>query len=265
MKATQIQVFGLFGIFEHRIPLSSAERITIIHAPNGYGKTAILRLVDAFSKLRYSVLQETEYRCLAINFDDGQLIEVHRTVPKSPAEPHQDDEPTAQLRFRRYLRGALKNEWNKPDLSPSEAISPLQVARLIPNLDRVGPRTWRSYETGRTYNLDEILEEFAERLPDKVRELQRPDWLAKVSQTFPVHLVETQRLLTLDSETSARSHSARAEPQLVPAVRTYAKRLGDLIGKALTDYAIFSQSLDRTFPNRVLQSLRQPAMKEATI
>jgi len=265
MKATKIDVFGLFGTFDHPIPLSTTDRITIIHAPNGYGKTAVLRLVNAFSRLQYSVLEETEYQRLSVSFDDGRSVEVCRTVAQTSGTARPGDEPTVHLKFKQYYHGTLKNEWDRPDISPSEALTPIQVGRFVPNLDRVGPRIWRSYETGRTYGLDEILEEFADQLPEKIRDLQRPRWLADIGQNFSVHLVETQRLLTLEAETGVRSHSARAEPQLVPVVRTYAEHLRTLIRTALTDYAVFSQSLDRTFPNRVLQNLKLPAMREAEI
>jgi predicted ATP-binding protein involved in virulence len=38
MRIQQISVNGLFGIFDHVIPLNMDERITIIHGPNGFEK-----------------------------------------------------------------------------------------------------------------------------------------------------------------------------------------------------------------------------------
>jgi predicted ATP-binding protein involved in virulence len=45
MRITEISVEGLFGTFNHIIPLNQEDRITILHSPNGFGKTAILKLV----------------------------------------------------------------------------------------------------------------------------------------------------------------------------------------------------------------------------
>lgn len=210
MKATKIEVSGLFGLFNHSIPLSATDRITIVHAPNGYGKTAILRLVNSLSKLRYSVLEETEYEKLSVTFDDGRIWEVSRTLKKASGPTKGSEEPSVQLTFTRYRQRQVEDQWQKPDLSPSEAISPSQIERMIPQLDRIGPRQWRSFETGRSYNFDQVLEEFSERFPEKLRHLYRPQWLVDLSKKFPVHLVETQRLLTLQAET-ARSYSARSE------------------------------------------------------
>ena len=42
MRLAQVTVTGLFGVFDHPIPIHLKERITIMHGPNGYGKTIIL-------------------------------------------------------------------------------------------------------------------------------------------------------------------------------------------------------------------------------
>ena len=41
MRITKISVKGLFGMFDHEIPLNQESRITIVHGPNGVGKTVL--------------------------------------------------------------------------------------------------------------------------------------------------------------------------------------------------------------------------------
>ena len=41
MRVRSIDVKGLFGVFNNEIPINSAERVTIIHGPNGFGKTVM--------------------------------------------------------------------------------------------------------------------------------------------------------------------------------------------------------------------------------
>ena len=53
MRIVEIKVEELFGSFTHTIPLNVDERITIIHGPNGFGKTAILRLIDGGFELEF--------------------------------------------------------------------------------------------------------------------------------------------------------------------------------------------------------------------
>ncbi len=82
-RIKQIAVTNLFGIFNHVIPLKMNERITIIHAPNGFGKTIILRLLsELFSEksleelFRQSdlMLLTTPFDELHVNFDDDSSL-----------------------------------------------------------------------------------------------------------------------------------------------------------------------------------------------
>jgi len=76
MRIKQISVNGLFGIFDHVIPLNMDDRITVIHGPNGFGKTAMLRILNTFFNSRYSELQTIPFSKFCIEFDDGSNIEI---------------------------------------------------------------------------------------------------------------------------------------------------------------------------------------------
>ncbi|WP_200929895.1 AAA family ATPase [Nostoc piscinale] len=76
MRIKQISVNGLFGIFDHVIPLNMDERITIIHGPNGFGKTAILRILNCFFNSRYSELITIPFKNCVVEFDNGNVIEI---------------------------------------------------------------------------------------------------------------------------------------------------------------------------------------------
>jgi predicted ATP-binding protein involved in virulence len=43
MRIRKLSIEGLFGMFNHVIPLHTDERVTIIHGPNGVGKTTVTR------------------------------------------------------------------------------------------------------------------------------------------------------------------------------------------------------------------------------
>ena len=46
MQIEQVTVLGLFDRFDHQLPFSTEEPITIMIGPNGFGKTMILRLLN---------------------------------------------------------------------------------------------------------------------------------------------------------------------------------------------------------------------------
>ena len=46
MRIKRVFVKRLFNLFDHDINMKMDDRITIVHAPNGFGKTAILRMIS---------------------------------------------------------------------------------------------------------------------------------------------------------------------------------------------------------------------------
>jgi predicted ATP-binding protein involved in virulence len=61
MRVKHISVKNLFGVFNHTIPLKMDDRITIIHGPNGFGKTIMFGMLDGFFNSRYSVWRTTPF------------------------------------------------------------------------------------------------------------------------------------------------------------------------------------------------------------
>mgnify|MGYP003452891897 FL=1 len=47
MRIKQIEIIGLFGMFNHKIPLNLESNITIIYGINGIGKTMLFKILDA--------------------------------------------------------------------------------------------------------------------------------------------------------------------------------------------------------------------------
>src|SRR5438132_14407049 len=76
MRITRISVDGLLGIFNHDIGTKLDDRITIIHGMNGYGKTTILRMVNALFNKRYSDLRATPFEEFRVELEDGSALAV---------------------------------------------------------------------------------------------------------------------------------------------------------------------------------------------
>src|SRR5580765_6818453 len=79
-RIKQISVTNLFGVFNHTIPLYLEDRITIIHGPNGFGKTAILKLVDALFSRDNRILRTTPFDEFRIDFDDNTSFWLKKTI-----------------------------------------------------------------------------------------------------------------------------------------------------------------------------------------
>lgn len=66
----RISVTNLLGVFNHTIPLHLDDRITIIHGPNGFGKTVILKLLNALFSRDNQLLRTIPFDEFHIDFDD---------------------------------------------------------------------------------------------------------------------------------------------------------------------------------------------------
>ena len=76
MRITNISVKGLFGMFDHEIPLNQESRITIIHGPNGVGKTITLRLLHDLFSFNYDTLRKTPFGTLQVKLEEGKYVGV---------------------------------------------------------------------------------------------------------------------------------------------------------------------------------------------
>ena len=77
VRITKISVQGLFGMFDHEIPLNRESRITIVHGPNGVGKTVLMQMVHGLFNYDYSyVAFGVPFGQIQIEFENGLFITV---------------------------------------------------------------------------------------------------------------------------------------------------------------------------------------------
>lgn len=78
MRITKISVKGLFGMFDHEIPLNQESRITIVHGPNGVGKTVVQRMIRGLFQNDYEVLGTTPFEELRVDLGNAGAITVNK-------------------------------------------------------------------------------------------------------------------------------------------------------------------------------------------
>jgi energy-coupling factor transporter ATP-binding protein EcfA2 len=110
-RIRRIQVTKLFGIFDHDIPLNLNDRITIVHGPNGYGKTVILQMIDGLFSKEWEVLRGIPFDELVVELEDGGGVRVRREAPREKRRAWKApralmfsyvDEPGAKLEETEY-------------------------------------------------------------------------------------------------------------------------------------------------------------------
>ncbi|MEH2227958.1 AAA family ATPase [Nostoc sp.] len=250
MRIKQISVSGLFGIFDHVIPLNIDERITIIHGPNGFGKTAILRIINSFFNSRNAELKTIPFRTFRFEFDNNSSLEIKNTDNAEASKKN-------KIVFNFYQPDLEQEHF---PLKPMKILSDLDIRigildKIIPGLEQISPRRWLYDPTGETLSLEQVLERFDNVLPSSFKSQEEPDWLEQLKNNIPIRLIESQRLLNFVPNRSSR-RSAET-PSILSTVSAYSDELAKLMQDKFKEYGTISQSLDRTFPIRVVK--QQPS------
>ncbi|MBN3925504.1 AAA family ATPase [Nostoc sp. NMS4] len=256
MRIKQISVSGLFGIFDHTIPLNMDDRITVIHGPNGFGKTAMLRILNGFFNSRYSELRTIPFSNFCVKFNDSSYIEIIKNTEHSETIDN-----NMVFNFYQQNLDVLSFPLEQIKIRPDTLDFPLSVLdNCIPGLDRIGPKTWLYNPTEELLSLEEVLERFNNLLPLNLKLQEEPDWLGKLKNNIHVRLIESQRLLNFVP--NRRSKSDNRTSSMLSTVSAYSYELAKLMQDKFKEYGTISQSLDRTFPMRVVKQQSSPDLTE---
>jgi predicted ATP-binding protein involved in virulence len=263
MRVKEIQVKGLFGTFDHTIPLTNNDRITIIHGPNGFGKTVMLKMIAALveNDIGYFMsIPFTEFRILLFDGSIGVIRRVFddddkRKLPK--IEISLVDANGMSLRTNRDLKIAA---------IPKQFLD--HIDNMVPSPYTRSRDGWINRTTGEFMSLNDIMEIFPnlkKNLPKKFRKNILPEITRDMAVFFietkrleaeivpPSHLYPPRQMSLFDEEVDERPSSRQ---RYSSRVNQYSQDIVQRIKSALADYAKHSQESDRTFPERLVRFVR---------
>jgi ABC-type transport system involved in cytochrome c biogenesis ATPase subunit len=271
MDIKSIGVSNLFGKLSYRIPLKTAEGVTIIHAPNGCGKTTILHLVLSLLKGEFAALCQIRFDSLDLEFGDGRKLLVEqvrelvdpkvagaeerrrrRSLWRSGSGSISEDSGNAVKSISAKLLdndGKLLEE-DSISVEPSGMRSRMRArnsaARIVlrtPHLRLHGQAVVDSV-SGEFLSFEEVVERYS---PPSTGDAKR--WLVRLLARNGARLIRTQRL---DARVVLDRDSIREEPETIPAVVKDSQELADAIKATLAEFSNKSQKLDEDFLKRLL-------------
>lgn len=254
---TSVTVDGLLGRFNHSIDFPLEDTFVILHGPNGVGKTKLLELLSAALSSKFGRLKRIPFRIAKIEFDNKSRLEITQvgepTLDIGDSDP--DSAEATDLEIRLYPQpqakaitahiGEFRSELPRRSL--------LRYLEMELPLERIEPDLWSDLAYGDVISTDEVLDRYEDNLPGRYAGRPRSEGTQEVEaflESIPVHLIETQRLLTLARSAPTYRHH-RVQPRAT--VSEFARDLTERLAEALAQNSQTSQQLDRGFPSRVLE------------
>lgn len=260
MRLKRVSIRALFGSFDHDIEFPNDSPVVLVHGPNGFGKTVILRMIEAYVRGDVSIFMSTPFTEFTLLLDDNSQFVVTRTVPLA-------ENAVAVLTFAKVTADGMRISEDGGPLDPPKDVLDFIDAH-VPRWGR-WRNGWRD-SLGNFRTLSEVLETFPG-IRQKVPKSFSKYFVSHAIEGLNVYFVRTERLSA--SEDSATRPVSRTsgeyvfeyDPNTLEAARAarqelrveqYSAAIVRLIQSVLAGYAKRSQESDRTFPERLVRFLR---------
>ncbi|MBT2565130.1 AAA family ATPase [Arthrobacter sp. ISL-85] len=261
------QADGVLGEFDHRFDFESPGQFAIVYGPNGVGKTRVLEIINALCNMNVMRLSSLPFRSAELKFSDGSRFRVTR-ISGVEAKGHLDiDGITEPQEKVDELEFCLWNGARPPVKSRVSTLNDFQVflQQATPYEPTDDPDIWIDPNDGELVSFEHLerrhLPRFHARnsaVGNKKRMTSAIDpAIRDYAKSLDVRLIETQRLLGLSLQEVVRTgdrHPFRENsPHSVPTIIRYSDQIKQSLDNNLSANSRLTQSLDSTFPRRMLE------------
>lgn len=248
LRLQRVVVDRLFDIYDHDIHLKLEDRVTLLHGPNGVGKTVVLGMIDALLRRRLGYIRRIPFSRFFLEFHDGSTMEVAAPGKKSGGDPHYE----LKLSTQGQERLASVDE-----LFPADQIAE-KIDYLRPHPENAD--VWIDMRNGEVLDASEVVSRYSEvrKHPDE----QDTKWFDIFLGHARAHFIEAQRLVRTDWSSISRFHyprGLRREPT-ISAVDGCREHFRERIADTMVKYGRESQALDQSFPQRLISATDELAV-----
>lgn len=266
VKINEFIVEGLFSRFNYKIPLTSSSGIdtgiTIITAPNGYGKSTLLRLIADISRGNYSSLAKVIFKKVTlITVDNIALIVKRETTSGRDGELHfflTDNETGTSLKEPWTITFSQLRDNDYDEEVSSSRTSTMEMVRLVerlsPSIRRIGPYEWKDSRTGRIMSRHEVMQLLEIEGGRRSVRTEEPEWLTDFRSSLQVLHISANRL-RIDFEPAGPRRIRSTD-----MVEVIAEKVSELIKGAIRQYADQGRRLEQGFPNKIIKALRNKSI-----
>lgn len=243
-RVERITVEGLFGLYDHIIHLNKVEHITVVHGPNGVGKTVLFKLTHALLTGRVLDLLKYPFQRFEVALTDGTRLEVVQEKQGTQTKTVREYKDNRRIGKEIALNAKNLRRWAD------------RIEHFAP-IHEVSDGKWFDPEHDDTLDVLGVIDRYGKTAPEHLGvELQA---LQRNAPPYS-YLIAAQRLIHL----GAASVVDRAEVRMIrnrpdrnatvlDTVLIYSRDLRVRVDTKLAEYGRRSQELDQSFPQRLLQ------------
>ena len=245
LRLAIVKVDGLFGLYNHHIVLNLEDRVTLLHGPNGVGKTVVLCMTDALLRDQLDYFKTIPFSRFLLGFHDGS--ELSLDVEDNPRG--RDPNYRLSLLCNGRLESLIVNRNVRADYIAS------QIDYLRPF--ELQPHTWQDIRDGELLTSSEVLSRYGRQFRDSDASGEHDwTWYNEFLERTNTHFIEAHRLVRTDSKSRSRhdygwgGRTSTVGSAVVECGDHFQHRLGDTMAR----YGRDSQALDQSFPQRLMSA-----------
>jgi ABC-type transport system involved in cytochrome c biogenesis ATPase subunit len=251
LRVRSFAVEGLFGLYDHRVNLVMKERVTIVHGPNGVGKTVLLKMLHALFSQDYTYLFAASFNRVLVELDDGTNISLLRG---SGLTANGSQAPV--LIFEVFSsRGSIDTYRIAPENIDYEAWA-REFERNSPIIYQSGPSRWTNSFNEVYYTAQELYQRFRSEAPEIMSPMagvmvEVPSAFAEIYSNVNTFFIEAQRLIRQAHGVSRDPRRPRKDDGMVATAIHNAQDLARQFNQTYVKYSRAVQERDQTFPQRL--------------
>ncbi|MCH2534366.1 MAG: ATP-binding protein [Bdellovibrionales bacterium] len=256
---TKVEINKLFlrESFNYVIPLNEKDGVTIIHGPNGCGKTTFLKLLSWVAEKDFEKIAKVPFESMKFYFNTGYM-EI-KSVPADLIETNSsffNSLQYFQYFHKEFIISINEGTKKKKRFRVSSSISRLHLRDLRQSendLEYIGGGMFQNSSTGERFDEVDIR---GNRTYKWDNDDCVPNEVSSHLERLKFELIETHRLYKIiDSDDRRDSYHRRPSGGKTHTLRV--KEISLAIKKEIDDqilkYNATSSELDRTFPTRLLK------------
>ncbi|SDZ69497.1 Predicted ATP-binding protein involved in virulence [Variovorax sp. YR266] len=252
VRVKSIKVSGLFGLYIHNVTLTD-DRVTIIHGPNGVGKTVFLKLTHAFISGRYAEFAKVQFDTFEVMFSDGSVAELISVRSK---EKNISDSITVKFTDSKGESAQADLHGDALNINKHAA----NLAEQLPFISQVGPEEFIDRTSEELLTAEVLIERYGDAHPRTRAKFtsKEPKGLRTLRNRIKSHFIEAQRLIRVSHGGGPEWRYRPTSSRMTETVRAYSEDLKKQVDATLANYAKQSQKLDQSFPQRLIEGSVQP-------